>query len=154
MRGGYKCGRCGQPKKGHTCTSAPGIERDTMSTAIQAEIDPRMTISVMKEDPNWRLKGYTAYTERATRCNHSHCLFSSLIMADSLLLGTYLAGDLHFLVTMSYLILSCSRSHCPFFFLFLFFCGYYILVKLSCISLCLLLYTPSLYKYSMDSLNY
>ena len=34
------------------------------------------------------------------------------------------------------------------------FGGYYVSAKWSCISLSLLLYTPSLYKYSLDSLNY
>lgn len=51
VRGGYKCSKCGLPKKGHVCAYQPRlrrrdedetIEKNTM--AVQVEIDPAMTV--------------------------------------------------------------------------------------------------------------
>ena len=71
--GGYKCGRCGKPKKGHVCDYASDYERETSVTSTQAEIDPSMTILVMKQDPSWRSKGFeTLFTPmRSTRARRS-----------------------------------------------------------------------------------
>lgn len=46
-RGNYKCGRCGQPKKGHNCPNQPRPKNQNLQLAegcCQAEIDTDMTM--------------------------------------------------------------------------------------------------------------
>ena len=46
-RGNYKCGRCGQPKKGHNCPNQPRPKNQNLQTSegcCQAELDEDMTM--------------------------------------------------------------------------------------------------------------
>jgi len=46
-RGNYKCGRCGQPKKGHNCPNQPRPKNQNLQTSegcCQAELDQEMTM--------------------------------------------------------------------------------------------------------------
>jgi hypothetical protein len=54
-RGNYKCSRCGEPKKGHTCAYQPmrsklieGPAPDTADAEVQVEVDPEMTVRAIK----------------------------------------------------------------------------------------------------------
>ncbi|EKU21140.1 hypothetical protein NGA_0110802 [Nannochloropsis gaditana CCMP526] len=56
-RGGYKCGRCGQPKKGHVCTNKPRLRAafvETTEVEIQAERDAEMVLRRL----DTKLQGY------------------------------------------------------------------------------------------------
>jgi len=51
VRGGYKCSKCGLPKKGHVCAYQPRLRRrdedetiEKRSISTQVEIDPLMTV--------------------------------------------------------------------------------------------------------------
>lgn len=52
-RGNYKCGRCGQPKKGHNCPNQPRPKNQNVQTSegfCQAELDENLTIRSLPGD--------------------------------------------------------------------------------------------------------
>mmetsp|Transcript_6610 Transcript_6610/g.18828 ORF Transcript_6610/g.18828 Transcript_6610/m.18828 type:complete len:255 (+) Transcript_6610:448-1212(+) len=66
-RGSYRCGKCGEPKKGHICPFRFKTKRrldepgpDTLEQECQADMDPTMTVAALKEwaaanggEPGW-----------------------------------------------------------------------------------------------------
>ena len=64
-------GKCGKPKKGHTCTVGGTTSKDTKTVAIQCIMDPLMTVEEMKKDKDWCFKDYlpaaTSLPKRRTR---------------------------------------------------------------------------------------
>jgi len=55
-RGGYRCSKCGQPKRGHVCTVQEKLKRKepskpSNSVGCQAEVDPAMTVRLLH--PLW-----------------------------------------------------------------------------------------------------
>jgi hypothetical protein len=49
-RGNYKCGRCGEPKKGHVCKNRPKPRNASVQMAdseTQAEMDPALVLRTL-----------------------------------------------------------------------------------------------------------
>ena len=77
-RGSYRCSKCGQPKRGHTCTFQPRLKRrssdpapESATSSVQAELDPGMTVRLLDGALQGLPESYHPAAAPATPGGHS-----------------------------------------------------------------------------------